>query len=124
MVNTFLLKLQPVCPNKITPVLKELTCKWLPVITQFYYTLGTLTSHVPEYLSSQFIKREEMSGCATRSSQMLNIPLFKTVSGQRMFYYRIVSIWNSVDSYLKTPESVSAFKFNLKNKLDKDFTDS
>ena len=83
-----------------------------------------LTSHVPEYLSSQFIKREEMSRCATRSSQMLNIPLFKTVSGQRMFYYRIVSIWNSMDSYLKTPESVSAFKFNLKNKLDKDFTDS
>ena len=56
---------------------------------------------------------------------MLNIPLFKTVSGQRTFYYRIVSIWNSVDSYLKTLESVSAFKFKyLKNKLVKDFIDS
>ena len=86
--------------------------------------LKCLTSHVPGDLSSQFIKQEEISRRATRSSQMLNIPLFKTVSGQRTFYYRIVSIWNSVDSYLKTLESVSAFKFNLKNKLVKDFIDS
>ena len=83
-----------------------------------------LTSHVPEYLSSQFIKQEERSGRATRSSEMLNIPLFKTVSGQRTFYYRTVGIWNSLDSYLKTLESVSTFKFNLKNKLVKDFIDS
>ena len=60
-----------------------------------------LTSHMPEYLSSQFIKRKEISGCTTRSSQMLNIPFFKTVSGQRTFYYRIVGIWNSIDSYLQ-----------------------
>ena len=60
-----------------------------------------LTSHVPEYLSSQFIKQEEISGRATRSSQMLNIPLFTTFSGQRTFYYRIVAIWNSMDSYLQ-----------------------
>ena len=58
----------------------------------------SLTSHVPEYLSSQFIKQEERSGRATRSSEMLNIPLFKTVSGQRTIYYRTVSIWNSVMS--------------------------
>ena len=83
-----------------------------------------LTSHVPEYLSSQFIEQEERSRRPTRSSEMLNIPLFKTVSGQRTFYYRTVSIWNSMDSYLKTLESVSAFKFNLKNKLVKDFIDS
>ena len=83
-----------------------------------------LTSHVPENLSSQFIKQEERSGRTTRSSEILNIPLFKTVSGQRTFYYRTVSIWNSVDSYLKTLESASAFKFNHKNKLVKDFIDS
>ena len=55
---------------------------------------------------------------------MLNIPLFKTASGQRTFYYRIVSIWNSMDSYFKTIESVSAFKLNLKRKLVKDFIES
>ena len=73
-----------------------------------------LTFRVPEYLSFQLIKRGEISGRATRSSQMLNIPLFKSASGQRTFYYIIVSIWNSMDSHLKTFESVFAFKFNLK----------
>ena len=67
-----------------------------------------LTSHMPEYLSSQFIKQEEISGRATRSSQMLNIPLFKTFSGQRTFYYRIVTIWKSMDSYLQN-SSVNIF---------------
>ena len=55
---------------------------------------------------------------------MLNIPLFKSASGQRTFYYRIVSVWNSMDSHLETFESVSAFKFNLKRKQVKDFIDS
>ena len=82
-----------------------------------------LTSRVPEYLTSQFSKRGEISGRATRSSQMLNIPLFKTASGQRTFYYRTVSIWNSMDSSLKTLEKVSDFKYFLKRKLIKDFID-
>ena len=113
--------------DHITPVLKEL--KWLPVAIQLYFrnaimAFKCLTSRVPEYLSSQFIKRGEISGRATRSSQMLNIPLFKTASGQRTFYYRIVSIWNSMDIYFKTIKSASAFKFNLKLKLVKDFIES
>lgn len=113
--------------DHITPVLKEL--KWLPVATQLYFRSAImaykcLTSRVPEYLSSQFSKRGEISGRATRSSQMLNIPLFKSASGQRTFYYRTVSIWNSMDSSLKTLEKVSAFKFYLKRKLIKDFIDS
>ena len=79
-------------------------------------------SLVMEYLFSQFIKQGEISGRAMRSSEMLNIPLFKSANGQRTFYYEIVSIWNFMDSHLKTFESVSAFKFNLKGKLVKDFT--
>ena len=112
--------------DHITPVLKEL--KWLPVATQLYFrsaimAFKCLTSRVPEYLTSQFSKRGEISGRATRSSQMLNIPLFKTASGQRTFYYRTVSIWNSMDSSLKTLEKVSDFKYFLKRKLIKDFID-
>ena len=113
--------------DHITPVLKEL--KWLPVETQLYFrnaimAFKCLTSQAPEYLSSQFIKRGDISGRATRNSQMLNTPLFKTASGQRTFYYRIVSIWNSMDCSLKTLESVSAFKFNLRRRLVKDFMDA
>ena len=63
-----------------------------------------LTSRVPEYLSSQFIKGGEISGRDTGSSQTLHIPLFKSANDQRTFYYRIVSIWNSMDSHFKTFE--------------------
>ena len=125
--NAFLFATSTHKYDHITPVLKEL--KWLPVATQLYFrsaimAFKCLTSRVPEYLSSQFSKRGEISGRATRSSQMLNIPLFKSASGQRTFYYRTVSIWNSMDSSLKTLEKVSAFKFYLKRKLIKDFIDS
>ena len=90
--------------DHITPVLKELN-KLLPAAAQLYsrtaiMAFKCLTARLPEYVSSQFIKRGEISGHATRSSQMLNIPLFKSASGQRTFYYRIVSIWNSIDSHL------------------------
>ena len=77
--------------DHITPVLKYL--KWLPVKLQLYYRDAILAykcmnGHAPSYLSSQFIKRCDVSKRPTRSSQLLNIPQFKTASGQRSFYYR------------------------------------
>ena len=118
--RTLLLQLRPVRTRKydhITPVLEE--HKWLLVATHLYFknaitAFKCLTSRVPENLSFQFIKQGEISGRATRSLKIPNIRLFKTVSGQWTFYNRIVSIWNSMDSYLKTHESASTFKFDLK----------
>ena len=72
---------------------------------------------VPAYISSQFIKRQEVPNHRTRNSQQLTIPLFKTATGQRTFYYKIVSLWNSLDSSLKLCESVDSFKRRLKTKL-------
>ena len=55
---------------------------------------------------------------------MLNtIPFFKTDSGQRTFYYRIVSFWNSMESCLLKLSSQYSFKFNLKHDFIKDFID-
>ena len=67
--------------------------------------------------SSKFLKRAEVSGRSTRNSQLLNIPLFKTASGQRTFYYRIVNLCNSLDYSLKLCNSVSVFKNRLRTKL-------
>ena len=50
---------------------------------------------------------------STRNSQKLNIPLCKSATGQRSFYYRIVSIWNAISPTLKLSECVSSFKRNL-----------
>ena len=86
--------------DHITPIRKELN--WLSVANQLYYRSATMafkcmTGHAPEYLSSKFLKRAEVSSRSTRNSQLLNIPLFKTASGQRTVYYRIVNLWNSLD---------------------------
>ena len=45
---------------------------------------------------------------------------FKTATGQQTFYYKIVSMWNSLDSSLKLCESVDSFKGCLKEKLLQD----
>ena len=110
--------------DHVTPLLKEL--RWLPVATQLYYRSATMafkcmTGCVPAYISSQFIKCQEVSNHHTRNSQQLNIPLFKTATGQRTFYYKIVSLWNSLDSSLKLCESVDSFKRRLKTKLLHEF---
>ena len=109
--------------DHITPIRKELN--WLPVADQLYYRSATMafkcmTGHAPEYLSSKFLKRAEVSGRSTRNSQLLNIPLFKTASGQRTFYYRIVNVWNSLDYSLKLCNSVSVFKNRRRTKLLKE----
>ena len=64
----------------------------------------------PEYLSSQFIKRTDVSNRRTRNSQKLyTVPFFKTASGQKTFYYRTVSLWNSFDSSLKLCKDVTNY---------------
>ena len=64
----------------------------------------------PEYLSSKFVKRSEISLGSTRNSQLLNIPFYHTASGQRSFEYRVVSLWNELDSKLKLSKSIIDFK--------------
>ena len=47
----------------------------------------------------------------------LNIPLFKTKSRQRTSFYRIVSLWNSLDNSLKLCNSARNFKRKLRVEL-------
>ncbi|KAK2566401.1 hypothetical protein P5673_009911 [Acropora cervicornis] len=51
---------------------------------------------VLENLIDQFIELLSMQTSRTRISQLLNIPLFRTANDRiiRVFYYRIVSLWN------------------------------
>ena len=45
-----------------------------------------MTSSAPTYLSSEFLTRGEVSDRINRSPKLLQIPLFKSRSGQRTFY--------------------------------------
>ena len=51
-----------------------------------------MTGMTPEHLDNKLNFRGNISGRATRSSQQLNIPLFKTKTGQKSFSYRIVNM--------------------------------
>ena len=75
----------------------------------------------PGYLSTQFIRRCDVTNRRTRSSQMLNIPRFRTTSGQRTFYYVAVTLWNSLSNELKLCESVNVFKRRLRSRLLSNF---
>ena len=111
----------------VTLLLKSLS--WLPVKDQLYYrqaimTFKCMTGHAPKYLISQFITREQVSKRKTRSGQKLNIPLFRTASWQRTFYYRTIGLWNNLESSLKSSHSVQVFKLLLKNKLLDNFVNA
>ena len=41
---------------------------------------------------------------------MLNIPLHKTATGKRTFYFRTVKLWNSLDSTLKLKPTLQDLK--------------
>ena len=67
--------------DHVTPLLKSLS--WSLVKDQLYYrqaimALKCMTGHAPEYLTCQFITRDQVSERTTRSSQKLNIPLTTT----------------------------------------------
>ena len=103
--------------DHISPVLRNL--RWLPVKTQLYcrdatLTFKCMTDQAPEYLKSMYITRGSVSGHITRNFQRLNIPLFKTATGQKTFYYKSVSIWNKLDPSLKLCKSFASFKRALK----------
>ena len=40
---------------------------------------------------------------------MLNIPLYKTATGQRTFHYRTVKLWNSLDYTLKLKPTIAGY---------------
>ena len=50
------------------------------------------TGCVPDNLTSKLVTRGSVSGRITRNSEQLNIPLFKTPAGQRLFPYGVVSL--------------------------------
>jgi hypothetical protein len=85
--------------DHITPILKEI--QWLPVKLHLYYrdallAFKCMNNCTPIYLSSQLITRGEVSSRETRNVRSLDVPLYKTATGQRTFHYRTVTLWNNI----------------------------
>ena len=95
---------------------------WLPVKLHLFYrdailTFKCMNGMAPDYLPKQFVNRGSISGRFTRNSQYLNIPLYKSATGQRTLYYRAVSLWNDLPVNIKTSTTLNIFKINLRRHL-------
>ena len=106
--------------DHVTPILRQL--KWLPVKQHMYYrdsimAFKCMNGLASGYLSDQFTKRSSISTRKTRNSQLLNIPLFKTATGQRTFYYRMVSLWNALPQNIQLSQSLAHFKNLMRKRL-------
>ena len=75
----------------------------------------------PEYLTSKLVRRSAVSIRSTRTSQLLDIPLFRTASVQRTFQCRATSLRNELPPALKLSPSVTALKRLLRQKLLNDY---
>ena len=74
-------------------------------------------SPAPPYLNDKFSKRFLMHNRLSRNPAKVQIPLYKTASGQRSFHYRAVKLWNHLDENIKQATSLSHFKKVTKNYL-------
>ena len=68
----------------------------------------------PEYHSKTFSTRSSVHDQLTRNRNNLDIPIFKTSSGQRTFKYRATKLWKEFDSNFKDISSFIIFKKQLK----------
>ena len=112
--------------DHISPILKQLC--WMPVKDHLFYrdallTFKCMNGMAPTNLSSKFIKRGTISSRSTRNADQLNIPRYKTATGQRSFIYRAVTIWNRLPESIKLSASIDIFKRRLRKYLYNSFNE-
>ena len=88
----------------ISPVLRELN--WLPIHLAVQYrdtvmAFKCVKNLAPPYLCNIFRKRSDVHSLATRNSNLLNTPFFKSAFGQRSLYYRAATLWNVLPDDMK-----------------------
>ena len=96
--------------------------RWLPVTSFLKYTLGVLAFKcvkglAPSYLCHRFKTRDCVHDRNTRYKNNLNIPAYKSASGQRTFLYRATSFWNSLPCEIRGCDNLPIFKRHLKEFL-------
>ena len=104
----------------VTPLLHQLN--WLSV-SQTLHLRDTIMAHkcannlAPDYLGNKLQKRTTIHDRATRHSNKLQIPFYRSANSQRTFAYRAVSLLNSLSSDLVNLPSVKSLKHPMKDSL-------
>ena len=104
--------------DHVTPLLRELN--WLSVDQLLFFRATVMTykcmNHLaPSYLSSKFVKRSDIHNRRTRNREALQIPFFRSASGQRSFAFRGARLWNSISPELRQCASLKAVKEKLES---------
>ena len=78
----------------------------------------------PSYLADKFATRSSVHSVNTRNKHKLSIPRYKSAAGQRSFFYRAVTLWNSLPCSVTDNITLTGFKIDLKNHLLTNFLNS
>ena len=110
--------------DHITPMLKEL--HWLPVAKQLevrntLMAFKCIKGLAPPTLCNKFTTRSQVHTRNTRNNDKLNIPFFRSATGQRSFSYRAAQLWNDLPEMLANIESFNAFKTAIKGRVLDEF---
>ena len=87
------------------------------IVKHFYQVYKIVNGLAPLYLSSKLSKRSDTHHYNTRKRDNLNLPLCRTVTAQRSFYYRAVSAWNSLTADTRNSPSLCTFKRSIKREF-------
>ena len=110
--------------DHITPVLKHL--HWLPILSRIRYKIlllvyKSLKGSSPEYIASLLNKYNPARNLRSSSKSLLQVPTVNTVTyGKRSFSHAAPSLWNTLSEDIKSCESFTVFKKQLKTLLFKD----
>ena len=87
------------------------------VYTRSSITFKCFKGLSPGYHCDRFKTRAFVHDRNTRYKDNLNIPAYKSASGQRTFLYRATNLWNSLPGALINSASLQIFKGELKEYL-------
>ena len=106
--------------DHISPVLRKLgwsSIKHLLLVrdvTQLYKIVNGLA---PSYLNSCNNKRTGTHSYNSRFRENLDVPMCRTATAQRSFYYRSINTWNSLSASARNSKTLTSFKRAAKLEL-------
>ena len=86
----------------------------MPIYRDSILVFKCLRGLAPDYPANKFKKRSEIHNKDTQNKNKIDIPGYRTATGQRTLHYRAVSLWNSLPERLtELTNLVSNSKRNL-----------
>ena len=95
---------------------ENMTCTMLS-LRDAIFAFECVMGLAPSYLSDKFATRPRVHSVNTRNNHKLSISRYKSAAGQRTFFHRGVTLWNSLLCSVTDNKTLTSFKRNLKNHL-------